>query len=364
MDTKPADNANKPASSGWDWVVLHARLVETLEHSCGRDALAARLSDLRKTGDGDKPIESLPAITRFLRRLGHLAPQDDANAYYVQMVQSLGEAVNRPLEYVNHLFTLLAAGDDATGVKPVCGATPQCQRCHLTRMCDTYNSPRRPELARLPPAERLMRGNDLSLSDAELLAVVLFGEKATGKEPVVATLLARYGRLRAMFRADGLEFLSVRDMSEGQALRLASFSALYARLQAEQRGEVLRITCAQDIHDRYWSELRDQRFEAAVLVMMDSQNNVLRDAWYCGDSPTLMTVAVVDLLRPAIREYAASVALVHNHPGNDLNPSVDDLEYTRRVRAACDILGLRFVDHVIVCEAGYYSFAEAEMMPQ
>lgn len=343
-----------------DSVTFYSRLTHTVENACGRDRLAACLSEERH-----KPSEAKPALTAFtraFRRLGMLGANQDADTFVGAFVEHIAAAVSRPERQVLMLFRLFVCGDDALEVKAVCGSTPQCASCQLTRECDYFNKPRKPEMAALSPAARLMAGKAEMLSDSELLAIILHGDKATGHEPIIATLLARYGRMLALSRADAHEFQAIRDMGKPQALRLAAFNVFHARLMEERRGAMLRITCAKDIYDRYAPELRDSRVENAVLLMLDNQNNVIRDAWFGQHSSNAAHVAIGDLLRPAIREVAARVALVHNHPGNNPNPSISDLDFTRRLRGACDILGIGLVDHVIVAESGYYSFAEQGML--
>lgn len=352
-----------PPDNHRDLVTFYSRLTHTLENACGREGLAARLADLRQqtVAPGTDDI-FLQALSRWFRRLGRIGADCDLAEFAAGFISQTGLAVSRPENQVAFLMQLFAAGDDATAMKAVCGATPQCHSCQLTRECDHFNNPRKPEMAALTPAARLGAGNERMLSDAELLAVVLFGDKATGHEPVVANLMARYGRLRAVFRAETMEFQGIRDMSKTQALRMAAISALHRRLLEEKRGDVLRISSAKDIYDRYAPELRDYRVEAAVLLMLDQQNSVIRDAWFCEGSPNMAQVNIADLLRPAVREFAVRVALVHNHPGNNPSPSLSDLDFTRRLRGACDIIGIGLVDHVIVTEAGYYSFAEEGML--
>ncbi len=366
MATPEAPQSNAPASDSprpdRDLVVLFARLTHTLENACGRDALAGRLADLRREGDGAEGAPDGPALARAFRRLGLIGPRNDASGFAVDLAGRMGEAVTRPARHILSLLELFCRGDEALGLKAVCGATPQCHACLLTRDCDHFNNPRKPEMALLTPAARLMEADDQALSDAELLAVLLFGDKATGREEVVATILARYGRLRAVFRADAHEYAGIRDMAKPAALRLAAMAALHRRLMAERRGEMLRITSAKDIHDRYAAELRDYRVEAAVLLMLDQQNQVIRDAWFCEGSTNFSRLGIADLLRPAVREFAPRVALVHNHPSNNPRPSNADIDFTRRLRAATDIVGLGLVDHVIVTEAGYFSFAEEGML--
>ncbi|MCD8350608.1 MAG: hypothetical protein LUC93_08375 [Planctomycetaceae bacterium] len=345
-----------------DLVTFYSRLTHTLENSCGRDALAARLSEERREATPALGGTLLHPLSRAFRRLGLIGPSADAAAYANRFIAQTAEAVSRPANQVTLLLRLFTAGDDALGIRPVCGTTPQCVSCQLTRECDHFNKPRKPEMASLSPAARLMAGKEEMLSDTELLSVVLFGEKGNGQEPVIATLVARYGRMLAIARADAHEFLGIRDMAKAQALRLAAYNAFHRRLLAEKRGERLRIASAQDIYDRYAPELRDAPVEAAVLLMLDNSNNVIRDAWFSQDSANAAHVAIGDLLRPAIQEFAPRVALVHNHPGNNPSPSISDLDFTRRLRGGCDILGIGLGDHVGVAESGYYSFAEQGML--
>ncbi len=346
-----------------DFVTFYSRLTHTLENVCGRDKLAARLAEERAdAGVGTGLAAAQPALSRVFRRIGMITREHRADVFTREFVRALALAVSRPESQAALLLGLFAAGDERLDLKAVCGATPQCQICLLTRECDHFSNPRAPEMATLPPAARLMAGNNRAVSDAELLGLVLFGEKATGREELVETFLARYGRLLAVSRADAYELAGLRGMTRAQAVRMTAVNTLYRRLLEERRGEMLRIGSARDIYDRYAPELRDSRSEAAVLLMLDAENRVIRDAWFGQDSPSAARLEIADLLRPAVREYAARVALVHNHPGNNPQPSLSDLEFTRRLRGGCDILGLGLVDHVIVTDSGYYSFAEEGML--
>lgn len=354
-------SSDEAAMAERDLVSMYARLTRTLENVCGGDTLARLLAASRR-GELGEERPSIPPLSRMFRRMGMMDHNIDADAFAIEMAVLMGEAVSRPSEQIFLLLNLFSQGEEDAGLKPVCGAVPQCHTCQLTRECDHFNNPRKPEMALLTPAARLMEGDATAVSDAELLGVILFGEKGTGQEPVVSTILARYGRLRAAFGADAHEFAGIRHMNRTQALRLTAITALHRRLLAERRGEILRITSAQDIHDRYAAELRDCRTEAAVLLMLDQQNQVIRDVWFCEDSPTLARIGIADILRPAVQEFAPRVALIHNHPSNAPRPSDADLDFTRRLRAACDILGLALVDHVIVTEAEYFSFAEHNLL--
>lgn len=357
------DSAREPA--GPDVVRLYARVVQTLENCHGRETLTALFSGLRQT-DGTKPPPSdakrQAAMVRSFRRLGLLDSGKGFDSFGPAFFQATAEAVSRTPAQVECVYGLFAAGDGETVPRPICGATPRCADCGLTRLCDYFNRPRQPEAASLPPAARLFNGYEDALSDAELLSVALFGERATGQETAATSLLERYGRLRALFQAEAREYAALRDVPQAKAARLAAIACLYRRLLRERRGSVEHIGCAKDLYDRYFAELREYKTEAAVLVLMDHKNGVIRDAWFGGVSVNVAHLSIHDLLRPAIKETACRVALVHNHPSGDPAPSASDKDFTRRLQASCDIFGLVMVDHVIVAEGGYYSFAEGGLL--
>ncbi len=342
-----------------DWVRFFSHLTRTLEKHCGPEELKTYLLALRRSSpepglaDDDKP-----AVVRFLRRLGLMDADCQVDAILPALLDEVSLAVSRPASYVYGLMRAQVLGIEALSIKPVCGAVPQCKTCCLTKECEFFNNPRKPEIARIPPVERLMAGRDEALSNAELLGLLLFGERATGMEPLVKALLARYGQLRAIFRADPHEYPAMRDMNQAQAVRLSAASALYRRLLIEKRNEIQRVTFAEDLYDRYAPELWDYSTEAAVVVMMNNMNGIIRDAWFCDGSTNVTHVAIADIVKTAICEDASRVALIHNHPSGDTTPSTADIEYTRRLSAACEVLGLFLVDHVIVSENGFYSFRE------
>lgn len=362
-DTAQPSESRHGDQSNRDLITFYSRLTHTLENTCGREKLARLLAEARKRPFTDKPDPDLfSSITRTFRRIGLLSTTRGASQFIGEFIQNMAQAVSRSEQQVSLILELFTQGDGKTETRPVCGPTPQCATCLLTRDCDLFNHPSKPEMARLSPASRLLEDNARAVSDPELLGVLLFGERATGREPQIEALFARYGRLLAVSHADAHEFLGMRGMTRAQVLRLAAMKELNLRLLNERRDEVLRITCSQDLYDRYSPELRGLPTEAAVLVILDGQNGVVRDVWFQSQSPDSSPVTVRDLLRPALREYAVRIALVHNHPSALAEPSTSDIDFTKRLRGACDLAGLGLVDHVIIAEHGYYSFAEEGML--
>ncbi|MCL2001444.1 MAG: hypothetical protein FWG74_08430, partial [Planctomycetes bacterium] len=163
-------------------IAMFTLLTHTLENICGRDTLAEHLAGLRraKTGSEAEPPHD-PALERVFRRLGGNRIDSNADSSVLRLAEDMGEAVTRPTDHILAMFRLFSHGDEKLGVKAVCGITPQCRACLLTRHCEYFNNPRKPEIALLTPAARVMAAEDIGLSDAEVLWGGLYGEKAPGR---------------------------------------------------------------------------------------------------------------------------------------------------------------------------------------
>lgn len=195
-------------SSAWqdrDIVRFYARLTRSVEERFGKDTVASYLSVLRKEAaepgfTAEDDVDT--ALVRFFRRLGFVDSTDDMALFLTNFLALASESIARPKSQIFGLLRAMTTGIDGLVERPICSATPVCKECSLSKECEHFNNPRKPEMAVLPAAEKLLELNGSTLSDAELLAVLLFGDKGTGTEPLVKALFQRYGRLRAIFNAD------------------------------------------------------------------------------------------------------------------------------------------------------------------
>jgi DNA repair protein RadC len=122
------------------------------------------------------------------------------------------------------------------------------------------------------------------------------------------------------------------------------------------------IRSAADVHHHFYERLRDSVQENFIAVLLDGRHRVLGNLPISRGTLTASLVHPREVFRGAVREAAAAIVLVHNHPSGDPSPSAQDREVTRRLEEAGEIMGIRVVDHVVVAEGGYYSFCEAGQM--
>lgn len=117
---------------------------------------------------------------------------------------------------------------------------------------------------------------------------------------------------------------------------------------------------AADAFDRYRYLMADHRVEVFLAVLLDVKNRRMGDVRVSTGILNGSLIHPREVFAPALRERAASVLLVHNHPSGDPAPSMEDREVTRRLRAAGGIVGIAVLDHVIIGDGSFHSFREEE----
>jgi DNA repair protein RadC len=215
------------------------------------------------------------------------------------------------------------------------------------------------------PGERLERRGPDALADAELLQVLLGGgRRLTAVERRALHLLARFGDLRGLAGAATGQLTAWEGLPPRQARRLVAAFALGRRAAAVplRRGQALRG--AGDIHAAYGPLLRDLPKEVLLAVHLDAKGRVLRELRVSEGTLTQSPAHPREVFGPALREGAAALVLVHNHPSGDPEPSTLDEEVTRRLVAAGDVLGIALLDHLVLGDGCYVSLAERGVVPR
>ncbi|MCA9322225.1 MAG: DNA repair protein RadC, partial [Planctomycetes bacterium] len=143
-----------------------------------------------------------------------------------------------------------------------------------------------------------------------------------------------------------------------RAERVAAGLALAGRLLRERRPERPRLRVSQDVFACLHLEMRDLGGEVFEVLSLDARNRLRRRSRISVGTLTASLVHPREVFRPAIAVRAAAIVLAHNHPSGDPEPSAEDRAITDRVVSAGDILGIRVLDHVVVGDGVYVSFAD------
>ncbi len=347
---------------------LYGGLVAGLEAEAEGQMLAHLLGRVRASGvSADGAVGEDEDVRRFLVRFGTLPTGAAAKEHADQIrrfVEQTAAAVERTPAEVSTVLRLHTRGLYGVVPKPICGGTPRCRACRVTRECEYYNAPPKgSDRGRGSLAQRVRREGVEVLTDEEALALIVGNGRVGEKHRVCAkTLLHRFSSMRGIAQATFAELMSVRDVSREAAVRLLAAASFHSRVLAERRSRRTTVRSGRDFYELYSPVLRDLKKEVFLVVLLDQKNQVLGDRRVSEGTLTASLVHPREVLGPAIREAAAAVAFVHNHPSGDSTPSPEDRAITTRLFRAAEILGIRVLDHVVVGEGAYTSFLDAGLL--
>lgn len=212
------------------------------------------------------------------------------------------------------------------------------------------------------PREKMLKRGAAALSDAELLALVLrTGDAAAGKTAIDLgreLLALSGGSLRELARAEINELTKVKGLGLAKAASLRAAFTLASRFQSRPLVALDRFTSPSQVFDYFHHGMRDLRKEQFMVLLLDGKNRITRTVLVSEGSLNQSIVHPREAFAPAVRESAAAVLFVHNHPTGDPAPSREDREITGRLKDAGELLGIRMLDHIIIGDGSYYSFVE------
>ena len=218
----------------------------------------------------------------------------------------------------------------------------------------------------LPPAdrprERLFLFGEDDLSDAECLSLVVGNVASRPSLEVAEQLIAGFGGLRALQRADGWELVRRGKLGIAGGAALKASFALSRRAARGALDPNQRIRGGGDLFERFRERFAAAQKEIFFAVYLDGRNRVVREERVSEGTLNAAIVHPREVLGPALRMCAASLVVVHNHPSGDPAPSAEDFAVTRRLAEAGEIVGIPLLDHLIVGEERYCSFLERGLL--
>lgn len=216
------------------------------------------------------------------------------------------------------------------------------------------------------PREKLLKRGADALSDAELLALIMrTGDAVSGHSAIDLgrALLQKFGDLRTLAGATVAELCAVKGTGPAKAASIKAALEIAARINSDRLLMCReRFTAPDQIYHHYHYAFRDRRKEYFMALLLDGKNRIIREVQISEGSLNQSIVHPREVFNPAVRESAAAVILVHNHPSGDPTPSREDIEITRRLREAGDLMGIRVLDHIIVGDGGFLSFVSQGML--
>lgn len=209
------------------------------------------------------------------------------------------------------------------------------------------------------PRERLKEHGAGSLSNAELLAIILrTGSSSENVLGMASRLLARYGGLGGLARAPLSELCSQYGLGLAKATQIKAALELGRRLISTAPEERPSVHSPQDVANLLLAEMSYLEQEQLRVLLLNTKNQVMAMPEIYRGSVNTQLIRVGELFREAVRQGCAAIVVVHNHPSGDPTPSAEDIQVTRQIIEAGRMLDIEVLDHIVMGEQRFVSLKE------
>lgn len=214
------------------------------------------------------------------------------------------------------------------------------------------------------PREKLIKFGPEALSNAELLAIILrTGAKGKSALDHARMIIRKFSGFKEIEKAGVAE---LRGIAKGIGLaKIAQIKAVceIAKRYSEEKIKIgAQFHNSRQVFNHFHESLRSKKKEVFVALLLDGKNRMIKEETVSAGSLTSSIVHPREVFNPVIKESAASVILVHNHPSGDPAPSKEDKEITKRLRDVGELIGVQVLDHIIIGNGRYVSFADEGML--
>ncbi|AVK96056.1 DNA repair protein RadC [Lysinibacillus sphaericus] len=209
------------------------------------------------------------------------------------------------------------------------------------------------------PRERLLRQGAMSLSNQELLAILL--RTGTKEESVLALanrVLSTFERLHHLKHATIEEMIAIKGIGEVKAIQILAAIELGRRLSQKQNDDKFTVRSPQDAAAYLMPDMTSLSQEHFVVLFLNVKNQIMHKQTIFIGSLNASIVHPREIFREAVKRSAASIICAHNHPSGIPTPSPEDIEVTKRIQEAGYIIGIELLDHIIIGDHQFISLKE------
>jgi DNA repair protein RadC len=208
------------------------------------------------------------------------------------------------------------------------------------------------------PREKLFKHGAEFLSEAELLAILIgSGVNGITALDVAKRLLMDHHDLAELSCSNYNELTRMKSIGFATAARLIACFEIGRRVETDRSRLSKRMTCPSELANYFQPQMRLLKKEVFKVVLLDSGNRMIKDVNITQGTLNASLVHPREVFKAAIDCLAAGIILIHNHPSGDPFPSEQDKQITQQLQQAGQVMGIPVIDHLIIANTGYFSFA-------
>lgn len=214
------------------------------------------------------------------------------------------------------------------------------------------------------PREKLLKKGPASLSTYELLAIILrTGTKEYNAIELAKKILSDFGSLKNLFSADKEELIKIKGLNVAKIATLLSLIEIAKRYQKEDSNDKTIIRNSVDVFNFYRYEfLETGNRETFLALYLNSKNKVIKEERLGSSLFSACLIHPQEFIRGLIKYGASRLIIIHNHPSSDVNPSEEDIKFTKELKSALKYFGFELLDHIIFGCDDYFSMKDENVI--
>lgn len=210
------------------------------------------------------------------------------------------------------------------------------------------------------PREKLLKNGEHTLSNSELLAILLrTGTRGNSAIDLARNILEHFKTFRNMSHTDSLRWEGFKGLGSAKLAQIKAAIEIGRRFREEEvKREDFKITSSQDIVNILMPRMRDFKKEVFKVVLLDSQNRIIEIITENEGTVNQASPIIREIFQKALQYYSVAMICLHNHPSGSVEPSQEDKNFTKKLVEAGKIMQVTVLDHIIIGNNVYYSFSD------
>ena len=216
------------------------------------------------------------------------------------------------------------------------------------------------------PYEKFLTHGASTLSDAELLAIILrtgtLGASSIDLSEAVLNRHESFQGLMGMQHLSMKQLMDIKGIGQVKAVQIKCIGELSRRMAKTIAKERLSFSHPATIASYYMEDMRHQEQELLLCVMLDTKNSFLGDVMISKGTVNASLISPREIFLHALAHHAVNIILLHNHPSGNPTPSDEDVKVTEQISLAGDLIGIKLLDHIIIGDQKYISLREENLV--
>ncbi|MDI6735696.1 MAG: DNA repair protein RadC [bacterium] len=210
------------------------------------------------------------------------------------------------------------------------------------------------------PREKLLKNGEHTLSNSELLAILLrTGIKGQSAIDLARSILQKFKTFRNLSHTDLSHWKEFKGLGQAKIAQIKAAIEIGRRFREDElKEEKIKIKSAKDVVDILMPRMRDLKKEVFKIVLLDSQNSIIDIIEIAEGTVNQAAPIIREIFQKALQHFTSSIICVHNHPSGDSCPSKEDRDFTMELFQAGKIIQVKVLDHIIIGDNKHYSFAD------